>query len=70
MDVRKYATSLGPGMDLAVVHNLGTRDVAVQMFDEVDGSLVVGNVRVVSDDQVNISAQGEKTDMLRVVVIG
>lgn len=71
---RKYAVSVGNGVltDIAVVHNLNTTDVIVQV-KEVAGGLAVVYADVVITDANTVTvtfAIAPTTDQYRVIVIG
>ena len=70
---RKYATAVGNGSltSIPVTHNLGTRDVAVTVYDAATyEEVLVGNVRT-DANTVNLNfATAPTTGEFRVVVIG
>lgn len=70
---KKYSVSVGDGLltSIPVTHNLGTRDVQVQVYDNATYDTVECDVVRTSTSVVTVSfSQAPATDALRVVVIG
>ncbi len=70
--LRKFATTIGDGSStvISVPHNLNTRDVVIQVHDEVGMRIKCG---MASTDELRCTLKFSSpppTDMYRVVVLG
>ena len=69
IDARTYAASVGGSTSIAVTHNLGTRDVIVQLYDNTTFDTVYADVERNSTSQVTLTfASAPSAGGIRVLV--
>jgi len=69
IDARTYLTSVGGSTSIAVTHNLGTRDVIVQLYDNTTYDTVYADVSRNSTTQVTLTfASAPSAGNIRVLV--
>jgi len=69
IDARTYVTSVGGATSIAVTHNLGTKDVIVQLYDNTTFDTVLADVNRNSTSQVTLTfASAPSAGNIRVLV--
>lgn len=67
--VHTQELNFATGTTQQISHNLGRRFVQVSLYDQ-QGSLVLADVRLVSDNAVEVQVAGTFTELLMAVVVG